>query len=136
VNRIFNSSFTTFGLVILVAVIIASMNIDARAASANPVPPLLVYGEVEFDGIILLGDGFSVNHIAEGVYKLTFTDASGSTYNPKICTASPVNSQCIAAALPPNGALNGLFEVDTSFVGSDGSFFQPTNCGFTFICIK
>jgi hypothetical protein len=56
-------------LVILVAVIIASMSIDALAASEDPVPPRLIYGEVQFDGNITLGNGFSVDHIDDGYYK-------------------------------------------------------------------
>jgi hypothetical protein len=132
-NRRFNRSFTTFGFLILAAVLIAGMNIDAWASPPDPVRPLLVYGVVRFDGLIEAGGGFSVTRQpGDGIYVITFTDAAGHNYDPNACTATPVNRQCISAVLYHDLTVSGELEVQTSF----GPLLEPTDCGFTIICIK
>ncbi len=130
-NRRFNRSFTTFGFLILAAVLIAGMDINAWAAPPDPVPPLLVYGVVRFDGLIVAGGGFSVTQPQAGNYVITFTGISGRDYDPKACVATPVNPQCISAVVYPDSTVSGELEVQMdSFEG------LPESCGFTIICIK
>ena len=131
-NRQFNRSFITFGFLILAAVIIAGTDIDAWSAPPGPVPPRFVYGVVRFDGLIEAGGGFSITKPEAGIYVLTFTNAAGRNYDPKACTATPVNSQCISAVLYPDLTVSGELEVHTSF----GPLLESTDCGFTIICIK
>ncbi len=131
-NRQFNRSFTTFGFLILAAVIFAGMTIDAWAAPPDPVPPLLVYGVVRNDGLIEAGGGFSVTKGEDGIYVITFTGASGRDYDPKACTTTPVNRQCVSAVVYPDSTVSGELEVRTSY----GPLLEPIDCGFTIICIK